>query len=1066
MVNKKDRRNSRRTTPRIIKSKMNKILITIFFMFLLVAPLISAMDWDNKKTFTLDENTSKYGKIEIYNSIFMGIGKGKKLVDAELLNNTDECGNYCSAEKEINMYEEGVLIEDITFYTIRGNSEKKQDIYSYEIYILSNGRKIKYEIGDKVKEGKYYVILEGKKKATRTVDWKIKINGKWTDEWAIWRSIGSVTSSVYDDFEDEVVNYSKWYYGSGSQGNMSESDGFLHANTVSGEADKRIISNSTFYELGYNITLRINLTSHPSVGVNCIWFLNETGYKPVGQVSGNGGGCLSGSQSEGFEGNYTFYKYNNTAIGVVTPTDSQILSMGENVDNLKIGTFSNWAGESEFDISFVNYGLSSITLNSPENSFFSNNTNIQFNCSLSQSGATIVNGSLLLNTTNDLNIVNTSTGLSGNYQKINLSHTFSNEGHYLWTCQGCDSDGDCGIGVNRTITIDSTSPQINITSPSELEDYGYIGKNTSLNWTIDDLSIQSCWFNYNGTNYTLDCSGGNTTFLLEQGNTNLTFYANDTIGNMNETLYNWTYKVWENSRNFSNLTYETDTQSYSINVTSNSSLTSVALSYDGTDYSTTQSGDTYTGTVTHSADNNGTKFFGFNFTYAGTVIPSYVSNNTVNNTELNICNVTSDVLNTTFLNLTFQDEETLTRIGGQIDTSTFTYYLGDGSVNQILIYSNLTNLSEYNFCFTPAHRTFYNTREIQYSATGYPQRKYDDDTSLTNTTTHKTLYLLSSSDGIYSSLQVLDGNGDTVDGVSVTIERPFSGVWTVVGKETTDGSGLVTFWINPDYDHRYTLEKSGCTTTSETVRPTQTTYTTTMDCTGASGDIYVSNIEGIKYFILPLSGLISTGQTNFSFELYSSKGNIVGSKFEIVNLSNYVLTSVSSACASSRCTISTLYNVTFLGNIKGRYYVNTGNGYILLDADAHWMNVNITEQDGTFKQFWLDLSRLFDDWHEEGEDTTNTSDFNRIVFIFLFLAIGLSVFNKLTGFDSSNPGSFMIFLTVVVLLGSIAGHTDLNGFFYLDNFGRSRFINNYIVFFFVGLNTIATFVVTKMRSMS
>ena len=326
----------------------------------------------------------------------------------------------------------------------------------------------------------------------------------------------------------------------------------------------------------------------------------------------------------------------------------------------------------------------------------------------------------------------------------------------------------------------------------------------------------------------------------------------------------------------------------------------------------------------------------------------------------------------------------------------------------------------------------YNTRIIQYSATGYPQRKYDDDTGLTNTITHKTLYLLSSADGIYSTIQVVDENGDIVIGADVTMERQFSGVWTIVGKETTGSAGAVTFWVNPDYDHRFTVEKTGCVTTTGTIRPTQTTYTATIDCLGADDEIYIAPIEGIKYFLLPASGIITTGNQNFSFQVVSSKDNIVNVKFEIVNGSGYVLTSQTSACATAGCTISIMYNVTSVQNIKGKYYVDLGDGYILLEADAHWIEVDIPARDGTFKQFWLNLRGVFDEWHEVGEDVTNTGDFNRIVFIFLFLAIFIAVFNKLTHFDSSNPGAFLIFLTVVVFMGSIAGFPDAKGFFYLD----------------------------------
>ena len=699
----------------------------------------------------------------------------------------------------------------------------------------------------------------------------------------------------------------------------------------------------------------------------------------------------------------------------------------------------------------------------PINNYNSSNRETNLGCNFTGLGGENITDVTVLvyDSSGNLDYTNTESGLVLTSYNKTWTTSVLTEDTYLWACYGEGTVTEDYDG-NRTFNVDLTFPLINITSPPDAVDYHHSNRNLTLNWSVSDLHLESCWYNHNNTNITLTCSVNTTQFIVtEYSNRNLTFYANDTFGNENSTIHEWTYQVWENSRTFENLTYETATETYSINVTANSTLTATNLIYGGTSYASTLSGDTYSTTLTHT--NNGTNEFYWNFTYGGDIISSYTSNQTVNRTEFNLCNTSDVYLNTTFLNITFLDEETLVRLGAQIDTSTFTYWLGDGSVTEELIYSNLTNMSEYNFCFTPASRTMYNTRIIQYSATGYPQRKYDDDTGLTNTITHKTLYLLSSADGIYSTIQVVDENGDIVIGADVTMERQFSGVWTIVGKETTGSAGAVTFWVNPDYDHRFTVEKTGCVTTTGTIRPTQTTYTATIDCLGADDEIYIAPIEGIKYFLLPASGIITTGNQNFSFQVVSSKDNIVNVKFEIVNGSGYVLTSQTSACATAGCTISIMYNVTSVQNIKGKYYVDLGDGYILLEADAHWIEVDIPARDGTFKQFWLNLRGVFDEWHEVGEDVTNTGDFNRIVFIFLFLAIFIAVFNKLTHFDSSNPGAFLIFLTVVVFMGSIAGFPDAKGFFYLDNFGVSYFINNYIVLGYMLLITITHYVGVQLQ---
>jgi len=43
-----------------------------------------------------------------------------------------------------------------------------------------------YEMGEVVKAGTYNLRLEGEKKPSRTVDWIVKSNGIFTNEWAVW----------------------------------------------------------------------------------------------------------------------------------------------------------------------------------------------------------------------------------------------------------------------------------------------------------------------------------------------------------------------------------------------------------------------------------------------------------------------------------------------------------------------------------------------------------------------------------------------------------------------------------------------------------------------------------------------------------------------------------------------------------------------------------------------------------------------------------------------------------------------------------------------------------------
>ncbi len=176
-------------------------------------------------------------------------------------------------------------------------------------------------------------------------------------------------------------------------------------------------------------------------------------------------------------------------------------------------------------------------------------------------------------------------GLSESTQTFNRTIN----GSTLWNFRACDSDGDCGFGINnRTVISDITPPQITIEIPKGLLDFGAIGKSQILNVTFLDSNLDVCLFNYNGTNVTIDgCISGiknSTSFIFQEDNFNLTVFANDTAGNANSSFTNWTYKVLLNSQTFNTNTTEGNTESFEANITLLNGLSvSVALLvYNGT----------------------------------------------------------------------------------------------------------------------------------------------------------------------------------------------------------------------------------------------------------------------------------------------------------------------------------------------------------------------------------------------------------------------------------------------------------------------------------------------------
>ena len=155
----------------------------------------------------------------------------------------------------------------------------------------------------------------------------------------------------------------------------------------------------------------------------------------------------------------------------------------------------------------------------------------------------------------------------------------------LWTCQSCDSDGDCGLATeNRTLSIDTTNPSINITYPDGTENYGSIGDDETLNWTTSDINLDTCWYNYNGTNITVTCSDNTTTFTLEEDNLDITIYANDTLGNLNSEYIEWNYKILKLNLTYNEEVLDLSLEDFILNIQASEEITASKLYYDGNIY--------------------------------------------------------------------------------------------------------------------------------------------------------------------------------------------------------------------------------------------------------------------------------------------------------------------------------------------------------------------------------------------------------------------------------------------------------------------------------------------------
>jgi len=999
-----------------MKSK-NIIFSFLFTLFLLTS--VSALSWDNKlteKEVTFDGKSisgnnllEKYKPIEIKNSF----GFGETLFEGYLSQHTEFCGVNCSSTIEINLLEDGPLIEEVIFKDLDGNDVL---INGYQFYIIKNGNKIPYELNQKVKAGIYQVFLEGKKNLGESVDWIIKSQGQWINLWADWQDVEWYELDNFNDAPDEVNLWTK------------------NGGAVSCTGD---------YALNFNLgalggTTYAHFTANKAQAVD----FNKNGniYTKIDKYSASGGDVIGGfdlgliDESSNTVYFYTewgesVYETSKVVKASVDPLNDIITYSvdGGSQNNVSVSSLSNsdeWhyqfrIGESNANVyiwvDYVNYSTGGdMSLKYPTNTTYEfDSLDINY---------TVVGG------TGDSCWYSFDNGITNSSRQdwgLNWSGVSVSEGSNTLNVY-CNNTMGVSLRSNIIFTVDTVYPIADITFPLNVMDYSSVGKNETLNWTVGDIHLDACWYDYNNTNTTVTCNDNSTEFVLVEGWNNITFWANDTVGHSNSSFLEWVYNVFQNSVIYDPSTYETASEIFSINLIANSSLTDVNLIHNGVSHDTTLSGGLYN--VTFDIPNSvGNKTFYWDFTYAGIHINSTIYYQYVNNTILGICDASLN-LTAPYINFTFVDEETLNSINATIDSSTWTYYLGSGTVTKSLIFSNTTANDNYAFCFSASNSTMHNTRSIQYSSPGYPQRKYDASSDLTNATTNKILYLLSSTDGIYTTMQVLDTNSNQLTGVEVTVER------------------------------RFTFVKEGCTGITITIRPTQTQYTQQLSC-GVTSD-YTATIEGIKYSRSPYSGIIQPGGHNFTYYLLSSKDNIINASFYIINASSQtVLNSSMSACTPSGCLLFFTYNISAGENIKGRYYVDVGNGSMLLEGDAWWRSIEIpTAGKAGIGTLFYDIIYVFQEWG----GNSDTADFNRIVFIFFFMCICISILNYNFQMDTMNPGMFLSILTFFIIMGSIIGGTNptagVHGLFYYNNLTTNHFINNYLLAFICVLISFSSFI--------
>jgi len=134
------------------------------------------------------------------------------------------------------------------------------------------------------------------------------------------------------------------------------------------------------------------------------------------------------------------------------------------------------------------------------------------------------------------------------------------EGEHNVTIWANDSAGNENLSMVFFI-IDSANPNVNITSP---ENNTYQSNNTiQINYTVSDANLDVCWYSNDtySENTSVSCGTNITGITWTEGEHNVTIWANDSAGNVNWSMINFTIDSTNPTISISspvNNTYQTD----------------------------------------------------------------------------------------------------------------------------------------------------------------------------------------------------------------------------------------------------------------------------------------------------------------------------------------------------------------------------------------------------------------------------------------------------------------------------------------------------------------------------
>lgn len=419
----------------------------------------------------------------------------------------------------------------------------------------------------------------------------------------------------------------------------------------------------------------------------------------------------------------------------------------------------------------------------------------------------------------------------------NISRTFTPGSSILWNIEACDNEGSCGFAAaNYSFFLDNDGPTFNLNYPTEIINFSYAGNYLQINFTATDTNLDDCWIEYEGVNNSVSCTSGTPALynLTLTETKTAKIWGNDTLGNENYSAISWDYKIFQNDLDYNNLTTETFTEEFILNITLGSgvSLSSAYLNYNGTNYATSinSSGDMRilirSINIPYVTSEENISFFFVLNTNQGQ-INSSAFNQTIRSLDIDDCSVNTHLI----LSYTIYDEDNrsklnasywnttanvFVRLSGDLSGTEYQYFSGEITTNSITICVNEELITG---------QTYRLDSEVQYTADEYVTEYHYIDNHLLNTSSPNqqvSLYLLKVLRSQEFLITFKDTNLIPVEGAYIELTRQYLDIADFlsveISKTDNDGRTIGHFVLNDEVYTIYVKKDGELLATFENVR--------------------------------------------------------------------------------------------------------------------------------------------------------------------------------------------------------------------------------------------------------